>query len=100
MLPFRRPLSWPKNVGVFGFDVGVRAHEKTHLVSEDMSFDNVGVPYDVRGTAKVRGTRVRNDPKQQEARVIFGIAGANRASPSGLSIRQLQFRRPFRRLGQ
>jgi hypothetical protein len=54
-----------KNLRISGARTGIKVDGPVDIDAENVTFDNVQQPWDVRGarSAKIRGTRIRNDPK-------------------------------------
>jgi hypothetical protein len=56
-----------KNVHISGARTGIKADGPVDIVAENVTFDNVHQPWDISGarSVDVRGTRIKNDPKQR-----------------------------------
>ena len=56
-----------KDVKIEGFDTGISydGAPGSQITAENVSFDNVRLPYDIRGVeaAHIKGSRIANDPK-------------------------------------
>jgi hypothetical protein len=54
-----------KDVHIVNTETGIKSDGPNDLVVENVTFDNVRVPYDISGarSASIRGTRIPNDPK-------------------------------------
>lgn len=55
------------NVSFSGLDVGIQADASSCFTADNLRFNNVGMPFDVRGRAGVSGTRIRDDPKLRQS---------------------------------
>jgi hypothetical protein len=54
-----------KDVEIRNFDVGVQADGAASVIADGVTFQNVRQPWDIAGSgsARIKGTRIRNDPK-------------------------------------
>lgn len=57
-----------RNVHISGAKVGIKSDGPIDLDAENVTFDNVEIPYDIAGarSASIRGSRITNDPKLRE----------------------------------